>query len=405
MRSLLGLCLAVMLLLGALSAPPASAVPGAYRIVMVQADCDPPSKLRGELAALPDVAVVDVFDGCAGTPTAAQLGAYDLVVSMSNANYQDQVAYGNALADFVDGGGVVVQFAYDNWDQSEPDGHNGPTGRFSSGGYEPFLPGDNPNIPVTLGSFDASSPLMQGVSALASVDNTEPELAPEAILVAKWSDDRNLIAYKGRVVSVSAYVGDEEWTGDFARLTINALRWLGQQTLSVENSAPGRGTVASTPGPLVCAIGSFGCSAHFPRGTSVTVTATPSKGFAFSGFGGACTGPACALTMDSPKGVSVEFDRFAPIGKLRRNEKKGTALLTVRVGGPGKVTLAGKRVKRKVRVAAAATNMKIPILAKGRAARRLRESGEAKVRYRVTFAPASGLPASFAKVARLLLST
>ena len=227
MRSLLGLCLAVMLLLGALSAPPASAVPGAYRIVMVQADCDPPSKLRGELAALPDVAVVDVFDGCAGTPTAAQLGAYDLVVSMSNANYQDQVAYGNALADFVDGGGVVVQFAYDNWDQSEPDGHNGPTGRFSSGGYEPFLPGDNPNIPVTLGSFDASSPLMQGVSALASVDNTEPELAPEAILVAKWSDDRNLIAYKGRVVSVSAYVGDEEWTGDFARLDDQraALAW------------------------------------------------------------------------------------------------------------------------------------------------------------------------------------
>jgi hypothetical protein len=74
---------------------------------------------------------------------------------MSDLQYQDPIPLGNALADFVDGGGVVVQYAYDTWSM----GPNGPRGRFATGGYESLLPG--PNNPATLGSFDASSPLMR----------------------------------------------------------------------------------------------------------------------------------------------------------------------------------------------------------------------------------------------------
>jgi hypothetical protein len=395
----------IALLFAGFAATPAGSAPGAYRVIIVHATCSPPTELQADIAAFPDVAVVDFFDGCAGTPTAAQLLAYDLVVSMSNAEYMDQVGYGNALADFVDAGGVVVQFAYDNWDRDAFEGHNGPTGRFLVGGYEPFLPGDNPNSSVTLGSFDASSPLMQGVTALASRFNTEPTLAPDATLVARWSDGRNLIAQKGRVVSVSAYLDDaEEWSGDFGRLVLNAIRTFVPPTLTVENPTPGGGAATSSPAGLTCGIGGFTCKARFPWGTSVTVTAPPTKGFAFSGFGRACSGPACTLTMDAAKTVHVNFIRFAPIGKVRRNEKKGTALLVVRVGGPGEVIASGKRVKRKEKNPAAAANLKIPIVAKGRAAEKLEENGRVKVGVKISFTPTGGTLTRFSKRILLLLN-
>src|SRR5205814_4739611 len=41
-------------------------------------------------------------------------------------------------------------------------------------------------------------------------------------------DDQPLLAYKGRVVGINAYVGDydPQWAGDYARVIVNAGRWL-----------------------------------------------------------------------------------------------------------------------------------------------------------------------------------
>lgn len=402
-RSLLGGCLAALLLLTSFPAAPAGAAPGAYRVLIVDQECELPAKLRDGVAAFADVAAVDFFEACVVVPTAAQLGGYDLVVSTSNNYYPDQVAYGNALADFVDAGGVVVQYAYDNWEGNIPgDGPTGPTGRFASGGYAPFLPGPNPNDSLALGPFDASSPLMQGVTALFSDSNTAPSLAPGATLIAKWSDDANLIALKGRVVSVSAYMGDGTWSGDFPRLTINAVRTLGPQRLRVENFTPGGGSVASATGPLPCEVGGFFCTVHYPRGTTVTLAATPTKGFAFSGFGFDCSGPACSVTMDAARTVSVNFVRFAPLGKLKRNKRRGTATMTVRVGSAGVLTAAGKRVRPQRREVAAAANLKIPVVAKGKVAKRLRRTGRAKVSVKVSFLPNGGQLATFSKTVLLL---
>lgn len=403
-RSLLGSCFAALLLLTGFVAAPASAAPGAYRVLIVDQECEPPTQLRDGIAAFPDVAAVDLFEACAVVPTAAQLGGYDLVVSSSSFYYPDQVAYGNALADFVDAGGVVVQYAYDNWQGNDPGGSDptGPTGRFVSGGYAPFLPGPNPNEDLTLGAFDASSPLMQGVSVLFSDSNTAPALAPGATLVAKWSNDSNLIAVKDRVVSVSANMADKAWSGDFPRLTVNAVRALGPQRLRVENFTPGGGSVASTTGPLPCEVGGFFCTVHYPRGTTVSLVATPTKGFAFSGFGFDCAGPACSVTMDAAKTVSVNFVRFAPLGTLKRNRQRGTATMTVRVGSAGVLTATGKRAKRQRREVAAATNLKIPVVAKGKAAKRLRETGRAKVRVKVSFLPNGGQTATFSRTVLLL---
>lgn len=381
--------LPIALLALTFGATSASAAPGAYRIIIVQANCDPPEKFQAQLQAFPDVAAVDVFDACVATPSLGQLTPYDMVVSMDNTGYDDPVAYGNVLADYVDSGGFVFQYAYDNEEGLQVEG------RFLEQGYAPFIAGENPNNPVSLGEFDAASPLMQGVTTLTSDSNTNPTLAPGASLVAKWSDGRNLLAYKGRVVSASAFVGEEgvEWTGDYGRLTINGVRWLGRHLLSVANPSGG-GTVTSSVGGINC--GST-CSAALVHGTAVSLTATPNPGFAFAGFGGACSGLTCALTVDANKTVTANFSSYALSKRAKLNRKKGTALLTVAVGGPGELTLTGKKTKRQAKAAAAAGKVQLLIKAKGKAAKALRKRGKAKVKFTVAYTPTGGLPVTSVK--------
>jgi hypothetical protein len=329
----------------ALFAGQASAAPGAYRVLAVYANGGgQPTTLGSQIAAFPDIATVDFFNGQTGTPTAAQLEGYDLVVSMSNSGYGDQVSYGNALADFVDSGGAVVQYAYDNWVGGGTS--NGPTGRFASGGYEPFVPGPNPNTASTLGTFDATSPLMQGVNALASDDNTAPALASGATLVAKWADDRNLIAYKGRVVSISASTNESNpFSGDFGRLTVNAVRWLGRHTLTVTNAGSGSGTVTSSPAGINCGAS---CAANYPYVTQVMLTATAASG-SFTGWSGAgCSGTSsCIVTMDAAKAVTATFNACI-VPKLKGKSVKTDKRKLQKAGCKlGKVK--GPRGKAKVR--------------------------------------------------------
>jgi len=51
------------------------------------------------------------------------------------------------------------------------------------------------------------------------------------------------------------------------------------------------------------------CTAVFPRGTNVTLTAIPDPGWVFMGWGGDCTGtsPTCTLTMDRDRWVTAFF--------------------------------------------------------------------------------------------------
>jgi hypothetical protein len=52
---------------------------------------------------------VDLFDALVGTPSLGQLQQYNIVVPFSNSGFLDSDTLGNNLADYVDGGGVVVQ--------------------------------------------------------------------------------------------------------------------------------------------------------------------------------------------------------------------------------------------------------------------------------------------------------
>jgi hypothetical protein len=398
----LALCLMAALAMTLIFSARASASPGAYRVLIAEAYPELAKKLAAQVAAFPDVATVDLVNTGeeeGRTPTAAELSSYDVVVSIGDSTYLNREAWGDALAGYIDSGGVVVSTTYDTWD-----GGGAPLGRYATGNYAPFLVGPNDNESTTLGTFDASSPLMQGVvpGSLTTEDNTTNELAPGADLVARWADGRPAVAFKGRVVGITAYIGDEYgevWTGNYGQIIVNAVRTLGHQRLTVVNSNPAGGTVTSNVGGISC--GTV-CSADFLYQTPVSLSAVAKKGFAFAGFSGPCTGASCALTMDAPKTVTANFAAFK-FGKVKLNKKNGTAKLTVKVGAPGKLVVSGKKIKKRSKAAKAAGNVTISILPKGQAAKALKETGKAKVKVKLAYTPSGGTTATQSKSIQLKL--
>jgi hypothetical protein len=87
-----------------------------------------------------------------------------------------------------------------------------------------------------------------------------------------------------------------------ATLTVNAPIPV---TYPLAVAVSGSGIVTDTSGAINC--GSI-CTADFSGGTSVTLTATPSGGAAFTGWGGACSGTgACQVTMNALENVTAKF--------------------------------------------------------------------------------------------------
>ncbi|MDW8110243.1 MAG: hypothetical protein RMJ96_01370 [Candidatus Bipolaricaulota bacterium] len=77
-------------------------------------------------------------------------------------------------------------------------------------------------------------------------------------------------------------------------------------TLTVTKAGGGSGTVTSSPAGINCGAS---CSATFPSGTVVTLTATPERGSIFDRWSGACTGTSttCSITMDANRSVTATF--------------------------------------------------------------------------------------------------
>ncbi len=69
--------------------------------------------VRAKILGTGSFTSVDIFNARLGpfdgTPTLAQLQAYDAVFVWSALSFDDPTALGNVLADYVDGGGTVVQ--------------------------------------------------------------------------------------------------------------------------------------------------------------------------------------------------------------------------------------------------------------------------------------------------------
>lgn len=71
-------------------------------------------------------------------------------------------------------------------------------------------------------------------------------------------------------------------------------------------SRQGNGSIHTTPGGIDCGAQ---CSANFPSGTPVTITAQAAAGSQFSGWGGACSGtnPQCSVVMNGNRIVTANF--------------------------------------------------------------------------------------------------
>src|SRR5207237_1020749 len=213
-------------------------------------------------------------------PTLAQLQAYQIVVPYLNFPFADATAMGNVLADYIDGGGVVVGHTY-LWGQ-----FSAIAGRYATGGYNPFdIPANNVFTARTLGSC-TFAPLCTGVSALNASDTNDATLSSGAVLAATWNTGQPLIAYKtvgGHTsVGVTAYVGDNPigtWSGDFAKVIVNAGRFLLPCPSPTPTATPtATATATSTPTPTATATAT---STPTPTTTATatptpTVTGTPS---------------------------------------------------------------------------------------------------------------------------------
>lgn len=131
---------------------------------------------------------VDVWQGSITAPTAADLAPYDVVLLDRQCWYAG--ALGDALADYVDQGGGVVVGAMDF-------GFPSVSHRFLVEGYFPFEPGyPYGTYARQLGAFDATHPIMTGITAYSSgAYNVDmPTLVAGATVVASYADGGALIA-------------------------------------------------------------------------------------------------------------------------------------------------------------------------------------------------------------------
>jgi hypothetical protein len=106
----------------------------------------------------------------------------------------------------------------------------------------------------------------------------------------------------------------------------------GTQTLTVTKAGTGSGTVMSSPPGIDCGPT---CSASFPTGTIVTLTASAAPGSVFTGWSGACSGSgACQVTMSAPKAVTATFT-LNPVSFTLTVTKPGNGNGTVTSSPPG----------------------------------------------------------------------
>jgi N-acetylneuraminic acid mutarotase len=209
------------------TATPAPTCAAQFRVLIAYADSEPPTELQNAIAAEPGVIAVDLFDAFSGTPTLQQLEEYNIVYAFSNSPWNDAVAMGNVLADYEDAGGVVTvgTFAWDS---------RGPwllQGRWMTGGYSPYNSTNISNFSNNTANItDPGHPLMQGVTTLTAFYRNGLTLASGASSVAMWTDGPSAVGYQTNnghtAAGINAYLGDNAEVAQFARVIVNAGRWL-----------------------------------------------------------------------------------------------------------------------------------------------------------------------------------
>jgi hypothetical protein len=182
---------------------------------------------------------VDEFlvSSSAPVPTLAQLQQYDAVLVYSDLAFNNNVALGNVLADYLDSGGGVVLATFAFYSAGGLDIQ----GRIKTGNYLPFTTaGQQQPGNLTLVPVQPQHPILEGVTSFhggsSSFHNSPITTASGATLVANWSNGQPLVATKvftaGRIAGLNFYPPSSDARADFwrsntdgARLMANALIW------------------------------------------------------------------------------------------------------------------------------------------------------------------------------------
>ena len=238
------LLLAAVLPLAVAQYCPAGAASACSKVLILASDC--PGCLvdaRSTLEAMGAFTTVDAFtaspvnDGGSGTPTAAQLAAYDAVLVWQNYPFDDASLLGDRLAAYHDqGGGVVVASLANTNDYNRVQGAYGAV----ANGYAlmDYASGSHSGTSDSLGMVvEAQSPLMTGVAyftAPSAVQSTASVVAGRGVVVARWASGRPLVLRGARgnrtlvelnFFPVSSRLAWWCWSGDGGALLRNALKF------------------------------------------------------------------------------------------------------------------------------------------------------------------------------------
>ncbi|OLS28918.1 MAG: hypothetical protein HeimC2_03560 [Candidatus Heimdallarchaeota archaeon LC_2] len=183
-------------------------------ILVVHADSV--TSLDFAFAGLVDYSAV-YLDAQSATPALTDLSSYPLVILMNNWNYYNSTAMGNVVADYIDQGGKVLLLAH-----SFSSGYS-ILGRFNSSGYSPVW-GSVSNINRTYDGL-SNHAIMNGINSFNPGYAQTVSLTSGAKLVASYTDGQPMVAEKGSVVALNAYVGLNV-VGDLGEIITNAVDYL-----------------------------------------------------------------------------------------------------------------------------------------------------------------------------------
>jgi len=252
-------------------------------VLMALADGDgAESEVRDSLLASGIADQVDRFDCRYGSPTLADLEDYDCVITWSNNPYQDPVATGDVLADYVEIGGAVLicEFAF-----------YAPTfdleGRIMSE-YSPFTTATSGYQTHTLGWYDPAHPIMENVTTCSEYFDFAVSLQGNVEDVAHYDNDWPLVAVNAdytNVGAINAHFGtNRRWTGDMMRILLNSVVYI-----------TGGGAEVSMRCEMLTPVMCRGKSLYFTLTVNNRTEDNCSGTLTFTGYGGYDCDPANAL--------------------------------------------------------------------------------------------------------------
>ncbi len=287
------------------------------------------SSLLTTLSAYPDLNVT-VWDNTAGNPTATNMAPYDVVIIgndyLWNSASLDLVTIGNALADYIDGGGKVIESlyiqSYDEW---------GLGGRYMTDGYSPFSTAtldvwnaDNMTI------INTGHPVMNGVTNIGdNWGHQDPGLQTGATLLASWNTSGyNAVAVDNNVVALNLLIfSGADWTGDVGLLLHNAVEWLVvKQDVPWLAEAPITGTISADSSVLTDVFFNAGAVTQLGRYHATLIVRSNDPGLG---------------TIDIPVTMTVGIDYYgvvlSPSSAAQSEDPGATVTYTLRITNTGNV--------------------------------------------------------------------